>query len=366
MQAGLHASRLRLAPLARRRPGRTQQLLVLPLLLCPTLCGASWSGASQCNQTAVAGRLPPAGQERACPGEPLSALFEHAAWMDAAAKRGAELPFGLEAAYFLTVIGLAQCELGVEGAVGEIGTSRPWGATKEDAGLFAFHLLRLLRRADERLLLGGPFLGLDEDGFDRPETAFDGAKEQALAGLSADSYSQRTDALGGLADTDLLQLSGGRGFRILRVDRLRGANETVQLLRAVVCALADGGVLVLEGISGMSDRPALQEGFHRFMLESRVAAARGLPGPRPLVPFLWAGKRGGLFLAEERHADIYRYRVRRSLPANAHLVNVISDNKFMYGSRILTLGWEAEVRDFRMLMGDKGSRRDVLLTHGQL
>lgn len=348
-------------------------LLLLVLLGAPALCSSDLLRPARCNSTAEAQQRAPsqhspeAGDGRSsCPGSPLSGLFNYVERLEAAAARGAELPISLEAAYFLTVLGLTQCELGVQGAIGEIGATRALGGAREDAGLLSFHLPLMLRRKDERFMLCGPFEGFDGDGFDRPEVAFDSSREEALAGLGPESFSRIAGAPSAITDIDLLRHSGASGFRILRLDRLRGVNETVQLLRASACALAEGGLLLLEGISGMSDRPALQEGFHHFMLESRAAARQGLPGPKVLVPFLWAGKRGGLFLADERHADLYRSRVRRALPATALLVNAIADNKFLYGSRLLTVSWEAAVRDFRVLMGGIGSHRDVLLTHGKL
>merc|ERR1712207_44141 len=103
------------------------------------------------------------------------------------------------------------------------------------------------------------------------------------------------------------------GFRVLRLDRMRSANETLRLLHVASCALANGGLLLLEGLQAMTDRPGLQEGFHRFMLEEDIR--RGVGDQRRLVPFLWVGKRGGLFLAQDSHAEIYQDRVRRALSA---------------------------------------------------
>mmetsp|Transcript_98907 Transcript_98907/g.284069 ORF Transcript_98907/g.284069 Transcript_98907/m.284069 type:complete len:172 (+) Transcript_98907:697-1212(+) len=71
-------------------------------------------------------------------------------------------------------------------------------------------------------------------------------------------------------------------------------------------------------------------------------------GRRRLAPFLWAGKRGGLFLADEAWADVYRGALREVLPADARLINAVSD-KFLYGSRVLTMSWEAKQEDLEKL-----------------
>mmetsp|Transcript_37231 Transcript_37231/g.102394 ORF Transcript_37231/g.102394 Transcript_37231/m.102394 type:complete len:123 (-) Transcript_37231:23-391(-) len=109
----------------------------------------------------------------------------------------------------------------------------------------------------------------------------------------------------------------------------------------------DGGVMALEGLAGMTQRPGLQEGFHRFMVEAEAEAASG-PGGR-LVPFLWAGKRGGLFLADERHAVLFQKRLEQTLGAKAFF-NYHFDTKFLYGSRVLMPTWRAELRDFENLL----------------
>merc|ERR1712032_1384872 len=90
------------------------------------------------------------------------------------------------------------------------------------------------------------------------------------------------------------------------------------------------------------------------MLEQESAASRGR---RRLMPFLWAGRRGGIFLADEEYIEAYRQSIeqalpkfRRATPQSHQFYAVIDTTKFMYGSQVLSANWEAEMRDFEMLL----------------
>jgi len=257
-------------------------------------------------------------------------------------------PIRLEAAFFILALGLVQCDLGVVGAVGEIGA---WRALLRDGGegLLSFSTVSLVRHPDDPLFLCGPFQGRDESGFESqgfesPVATFD--MSAASVGGRPRQFQHLAAAPLGLAEAELLRYSRGQGFRFLRLDRLRNANETFRLLRASSCTLVDGGILNLEGIQGMSDRPGLQEGFHRFMIEEDRLFPQG---KRRLVPFLWAGKRGGLFLTSERHVQTYQQKLRTALPAGMWL-DTVHDTKFLYGTRVVTAVWEAEPRHFEGLL----------------
>eukprot|EP00933_Yihiella_yeosuensis_P041024 TRINITY_DN35465_c0_g1_i1.p1 TRINITY_DN35465_c0_g1~~TRINITY_DN35465_c0_g1_i1.p1 ORF type:complete len:331 (+),score=44.86 TRINITY_DN35465_c0_g1_i1:91-993(+) len=241
--------------------------------------------------------------------------------------------FSLEATYFLLALSLEQCAHGIRGALGEIGSTI--GKDGKNAEMLSFQALSLLRRPEEKLLLVGPFLGEDEDGFAFPNANFD-AKGKACIGGRPHRLQHLASAPVGLTDTDLLKYSDSAGFRLLRIDRTIGANETHSLLHAARCALNPGGLLVFEGSVGMSQRPGAQEGFHRFMLDEGFRS----PGER-FVPFLWAGKQGGLVLAAEAYADMYREAIKRMTPKGSLLLNDIPghDTKFLYGSRILAFWW---------------------------
>jgi len=282
---------------------------------------------------------------RPCLATPDHAVVGYVQELAAAAERGVELPFGLEASFFLLVLALAQCELGIEGAVGELGAVF-------SGGILSFSALLLLRRDNDTLFLSGPFGGSSEDGFDLPlGSSFDVASI-VFRGPSAradDAGPHRLPRLRRLAtaptwltEAELLRYSGGAGFRVLRVDRTRSANETLRLLRAAACALVSGGLLVFEGVQGMNDRPSLQEGFHRFMLETEAMEQR-------IVPFFWAGKHGGLFLTDEGHAELYRRRLQGAVP-QAAILNHVYDTKFMYGSRVMFAHWEAQAESFEGLL----------------
>lgn len=306
-----------------------------------------------------------------CLATPVAKILEHMQRLFAETEHGAELPLSLEANFFLLVLTLAHCRLGVTGAVGEMGASISTpGSIAGRGGLhqpvFSFQSLSLLRRANETLFVGGPFAVSSIQQADKSDLplvplqgwasalAAAGASGLPLRRISRLGGSDANDMLTSLTDLELLRRSDGVGFRVLRLDRAaRGANETARLLRASVCALANGGLLLLEGIQGMSDRPGLQEGFHRFMLEQESAGSRG---QRCFMPFLWAGRRGGIFLAEEEYVGAYRESIeqalpqfRRAIPESNQFYKVIDTTKFMYSSQVLSANWEAEMRDFEML-----------------
>lgn len=295
-----------------------------------------------------------------CLALPPSAIMNHARRLSREAKLCGDQVLHLEAVFWLMVLGVAQCELDIQGAIGEIGTTRttlhPGKVAAAEASTLAavgktslsVEALALVRRANDTLFFCGPFGGADGDACDLPERGFDlptgarwaGSRPHRLRHLAKPPSA-------GFGEQDLLmRLSGGAGFRVLRLDRARGGNESLRVLRAAADVLVDGGLLLLEGVQGMSDRPGLQEGFHRFMLEEDVARTSDR---RRLVPFLWAGKRGGLFLANERHARIYQDVVKRALPAGQWL-NTLHDTKFLYGSRVVTAMWEAEPKHFEALL----------------
>jgi len=309
-------------------------------------------------------------EQPVCLATPVVTILTHVRRLFAETEHGAELPLSLESNFFLLVVALAHCRLGIAGAVGEMGASISKrgiaGGGRFHQPVFSFQSLSLLRRANETLFVGGPFAVQsiqESDKFDLPLVPLEGwASALAAAGasgwplrrISRLGSSDASDMLNSLTDLELLRRSDGAGFRVLRLDRAaQGANETARLLRAGACALASGGFLLLEGIQGMSDRPGLQVGFHRFMLEQESAASRGR---RRLMPFLWAGRRGGIFLADEEYVGTYRRSIeqalpkfRRAMPEGNHFYAVIDTTKFMYGSQVLSANWEAEMRDFEML-----------------
>lgn len=276
--------------------------------------------------------------EEVCLAVPLVSILEHVRML-VEMEQVLELVPNIQSLFFLLALSLAQCRLGIMGAIGEIGT------TFTDS-ILTFRSLSLVRRGSDSLFLSGPFLGDDFAGFDLPMAAFDERPEVCYLGDRPQRFHRHSGHPGKLQSADLLR-AVGTGFRALRLDRTRGANETLALLRASKGSLVEGGLLIFEGLQGMSQRPGLQEGFHRFMLEEESAPDN--VGQR-LVPFLWTGKHGGLFLTHERHAHVYRKAVLAELPANK-FINTHHDTKFMYGSQVLCAIWEADVLRFEALLG---------------
>lgn len=267
------------------------------------------------------------------------AILAHAEELAAAGKRGVDLPVSIEATFLLLVVALAQCDQGIVGTVGDIGAVYRHG-------ILSVRTMSLMRRANETFFSCGPFGGEDEDGFDLPYFIrplcgnTDG--ESLCVGQHRRLRRLYTEPWG-LSEADLLRYSGrgAPGFRALRLDRTRGANETARLLRVAACSLVEGGVLIVQGLQGMNDRPGVQEGFHRFMLDHEAGEK---PAPDllratrrvRLVPFLWSGKRGGMFLASEEYASIYRRSLQVALP------DKFLHTKFLYGSKMLvTVMWDA-------------------------
>lgn len=215
-----------------------------------------------------------------CPATSAAAIVSQAKRLEAAAAEY-ELPLSLEASFFLIVIGMKQCDLGISGAIGEIGSTWPIGRSHakecDNCGsLLSISTLSLLRRDNESLLMVGPFVGDDDTGFDSAEPLF-GTGTTTASCISR--RPRRLHLLEGRAATQLMleqliKYSDGPGYRLIRLDRCRDANETHRLLFAAAGALVEGGVLLVEGLQGVADRPGVQEAFHRFMLEV-VCSLRG-------------------------------------------------------------------------------------------
>jgi len=90
-------------------------------------------------------------------------------------------------------------------------------------------------------------------------------------------------------------------------------------------ALVPGGILALEGLHDLYDRPHLQEGFHAFMQQAEKP---------PLLPFLRIGVT--MLFSHPAHAEAYRGALFAALPPNTFINE--QHRKFLYGAEILILG----------------------------
>ena len=226
----------------RRRPPRRGLWAALLLAAGQAKSAAAAVSGAACGQTATAVPAAAAAEAESCLAAPPRAVLEQVRRLHAHARREGDLPVSAEASFMLLALTLEQCRLGISGAVGEIGTSRALRAP--DAGI-SFHALSLARRAGESLFLNGPFVGELGDARELElEPSFD-ERDAVLIGQPG-RVTRFAAPQAAVTEAVLLQSSGGVGFRLLRLDRVRGANETLGLLRTMSCALAEGGVLMLE------------------------------------------------------------------------------------------------------------------------
>jgi len=230
---------------------------------------------------------------------------------------------GLETAFLVHALSMIQSDMGHFGAVGEIGVA---------AGK-SFVTLALARRGGEPLFAcdifagaGHPDAKVEKKGVEvEPDNAAMAnlpmfLETVAYAGISPRHVIVHDGPSFELTDS-LLFARGTGPFRLFHVDGGHFLEATLHDLRVAACALAPGGVIMLDDLNA-GIFPGVQEAFHRFMLLDR-------PRLRPtLVPFMLMGR---LYLAERRYAREYRKALRATLPDGAFW----RSTKYMYGEEVL-------------------------------
>ncbi|CAK0887948.1 unnamed protein product [Prorocentrum cordatum] len=209
---------------------------------------------------------------------------------------------GLSTVYFIHLVSLVQCSLGITGAIGEIGVA---------AGK-SFAALAFARRGNESLLACDLFkTGIERDNVPEVNLPMFLNLLGYLRIPQRDVQVVRRSSLG-LLDVDLALRAGkDGGFRLFHVDGAHYAEATLSDLTIAACAL---------------------EGLHRYMLAQ--------PPPRGLEPFLYTGR---LFLTTPGpHAEAYRRAVREALPG--------VKSRRLHGAELLTTQEvSVELQDFERM-----------------
>lgn len=228
-----------------------------------------------------------------------------------------------ESVFYMHLVTAIQHEVGVLGAVGEIGVA---------TGLSIMGMA-LARRGNESLVAVDLFdiqAGKEErNGGDDLDGQRMRIFEENLMTIGIDATRDMKVYQGSsleLVDIDFVQLSGGRGFRMFQVDGAHFAHAAYQDLCSVACSLMRGGVLLLDDVFS-TGWLGVGEAFHRFMHTQGWLRERT---DLTLVPFLYVGR---LYMAEASYAELYRLMLRASLPASDGLGAFIS--KWLYDHEIL-------------------------------
>ncbi|CAE8637228.1 unnamed protein product, partial [Polarella glacialis] len=261
---------------------------------------------------------------------------------------------GLSTAYFIHLASLLQCDLGISGAIGEIGVA---------AGK-SFTVLAFTRRANESMLACDLFApGVELDNV--PEANVPMFLDLLdFVNLPKDHVSILRRSSLQLTDLDLLAVAGGAGekgvsngtiyhslqvsggpvgfpgFRLFHVDGAHYAEATLSDLNIAACSLVPGGIVLVDDMHNLR-WPGVQEGFHRFM--------NAKPQVRQLEPFLFTGR---LFLTTPGYAEAYRQAFRQAMPA-------LRSRPF-YGVELLTSQEVSiAVKDFEDLIAGHRPRADI-------
>mmetsp|Transcript_80912 Transcript_80912/g.182559 ORF Transcript_80912/g.182559 Transcript_80912/m.182559 type:complete len:328 (+) Transcript_80912:49-1032(+) len=242
---------------------------------------------------------------------------------------------GISTAYFIHFVSLLQCDLGVTGAIGEIGV----------AGGKSFAAMAFTRQEGENLLACDLFsTGIEKDNVPDANLPLFLNTLDALRIPEEDVVILKQSSLQ-LSDDNLVNLGVGRrrtrgkvgAFRLFHVDGGHYAEAAFHDINSAACSLVPGGVLLVDDLHNMG-WPGVQEGFHRYMASERPK--------RQLVPFLYTGR---LFLTTPGYAEAYRRGILRAYPrfetqtlydtevisAPAHKVNVEAyDFQALYEGRL--------------------------------
>eukprot|EP00928_Gymnodinium_smaydae_P042602 TRINITY_DN28659_c0_g1_i1.p1 TRINITY_DN28659_c0_g1~~TRINITY_DN28659_c0_g1_i1.p1 ORF type:complete len:324 (+),score=62.14 TRINITY_DN28659_c0_g1_i1:126-1097(+) len=261
---------------------------------------------------------------------------------------------GWSTAYFIHLVSMVQCAMGVTGALGEVGVA---------AGK-SFAVLAFARRANESLVACDLFhTGLEKDNVPEvnlpmfvnlleylriPKEDVHIVKQSSLTLSDVDLVSlarRRPGVLTGsaaameplplyqLLSAPPLRVPGNGGYRMFHVDGGHYLEAALSDLSMAACALVPGGVVLVDDLHNLR-WPGVQEAFHRYMLAE--------PPPRRLEPFLYTGR---LFLTTPGYASAYRSEIRRMKPE--------VKSKQMYGSELLTtLDVDVRASDFVQLYAD--------------
>jgi hypothetical protein len=214
---------------------------------------------------------------------------------------------GFGTAYFIHFVSLLQCDLGVAGAIGEIGV----------AGGKSFAALAFTRQPGEGLLACDLFsTGFEKDNVpDANMPLFLHTLSEAR--IPKDDVIILKQSSLQLSDANLVHIAkrrfaaekdgehfvvGDGGFRLFHVDGGHYLEAAFHDINIASCSLVPGGVLLVDDLHNLG-YPGVQEAFHRFMLED--------PPARRLEPFLFTGR---LFLTTPGYAEAYRRAIRRKHP----------------------------------------------------
>lgn len=214
---------------------------------------------------------------------------------------------GFSTVYFIHLVALLQCDLGVSGAIGEIGVA---------AGK-SFAALAFTRRHNESLLAldmfsaGNVVAGQEKDNVAEANLPMF-LDLLDFVHIPPDDVRILKQSSLQITDTNLVNLAAGRtaweratrtmGFRLFHVDGGHFAEATLHDLNIAACSLVPGGVVLVDDLHNLR-WPGVQEGFHRYMLAK--------PAIRKLEPFLFTGR---LFLTTPGYAETYRRALRAAQP----------------------------------------------------
>eukprot|EP00927_Polykrikos_kofoidii_P066823 TRINITY_DN62384_c0_g1_i1.p1 TRINITY_DN62384_c0_g1~~TRINITY_DN62384_c0_g1_i1.p1 ORF type:complete len:369 (+),score=41.65 TRINITY_DN62384_c0_g1_i1:91-1107(+) len=227
---------------------------------------------------------------------------------------------GLETAFFVNLVSMIQSDLGVFGAIGEIGVA---------AGK-SFVTLAFTRRSREPLFVCDIFAGLGHPNAEKEgvEVEQDNAAMAnlpmfldtlAFAGIDDRDVAVHSGASFELTDMELHRRAGP--FRLLHIDGGHYFEATLHDLRIAACSMVPGGIIMLDDLnSGIF--PGVQQAFHHFMLVDR-------PRLRPtLVPFMLIGR---LYITDRQFVEKYQKAIRQNLPEKAFW----KEAKYLYGQELL-------------------------------
>lgn len=237
---------------------------------------------------------------------------------------------GLSTVYMIHFVSLLQCDLGVTGAIGEIGV----------AGGKSFAGMAFTRREGEPLVACDLFaMGKERDNVADANLPLFLDVLESLSIPEEDVVIVRQSSLQ-LQDEHLVNLASSRRrissrvgpFRLFHVDGGHYAEAALHDLNNAACTLVPGGVILVDDLHNMG-WPGVQEGFHRYMQEE--------PPARRLVPFLYTGR---LFLTTPGYASAYRQAILRLHPQ--------LQTAPLYGTHVLEAAphqLRVEVADFERL-----------------
>lgn len=206
---------------------------------------------------------------------------------------------GFSTTYFVHLVSNFQCDLGVSGAIGEVGVA---------AGK-SFAALAFTRRKNESLLACDIFsLGIEHDNVPDANLPMFLHTLETLQ-IPADDVTILKQSSLELTDLDFTSLIGGKklrkqevGYRLFHVDGGHYAEAAFHDINVAACALVPGGIILVDDLHNLR-WPGVQEGFHRYMLSNKTV--------RKLEPFLYTGR---LFLTTLGYANVYRRALVKAHP----------------------------------------------------